>query len=303
MTRMHLIVGGLNRESLAELPHLARLMARGRSGTSPVDAGISATLARLFGVEQRDLAAIALAAEDADPGADCWFHADPVHLLAGMHSLTLFDGRQFQIQDDESAALLATLNRHFDGEIEFLAPHPARWYARFKRTPEVDMPPLDQVAGSVVSPGLIAGPDAQELQRTSTEIQMLLYTHPVNEAREERNEATVNGLWFWGGGRYRQPAPQFDQVMADDFHARALAEAASIRSMPLPAGLDRLPEGRTLAVLDRRHVEQHDEDWFAPILRGLQRGRLDEVELTLAGHPATRHGIDRWRSLRFWLNR
>ena len=298
---MHLLVGGLNCESLADLPHLARLSARGRSG--PVEAGTSAALARLFGVDIGDLAAIALAAEGADPGADTWFHADPVHLLAGMHSLTLFDGRQFDIQADESAALLATLNRHFAGEIEFLAPHPARWYARFKRTPEVDMAPLDQVAGSVVSPDLIAGPDAPELQRTSTEIQMLLYTHPVNEAREERNEATVNGLWFWGGGRYRQPAAQFDQVMADDFHTRALAAAAGIRSMPLPARLDRLPDGRTLAVLDRRHAEQHDEDWFAPLLHGLQKGHAEAVELTLTGRPATRHVIDRWRSLRFWLNR
>lgn len=297
MKRLHLLVGGLHPEALADFPHLARLVARGRVEDAPADTGHSAALARLFGIDARDLPAIALAAEGIDPGADAWFRADPVHLLAGMHSLTLFDSRHFQLATDEAAALIAALNAHFAGEIEFLAPHPLRWYARFRRLPDVEVPPLDQIAGAAIAPDQIAGPDARELQRAAMEIQMLLHGHPVNDAREERNEATVNGIWFWGGGTYRKPAASFDRVLADDFPPLALAGAAGIPAGPLA---DHRPGGRTLAVLNLDR--QHDRDWFEPALRGLQKGQMDEVRLTLTGPQASRRVIDRWRALRFWRN-
>lgn len=303
MTRLHMLIGGLNSESPADFPHLARLIARGRPEGLPVETGNSAVLARLFGIEMAELAAVALAAEGIAPGTERWFHADPVHLLAGMHSLTLFDSRHFRIEPDESAALLATLNRHFAGEIEFLAPHPMRWYARFRKAPTVDSPPLDAIAGKAIAADLIAGPDARELQRITMEIQMLLHDHPVNEAREERNEASLNSLWFTGGGSYRKPEASFDQVMADDFQARALAAAAGIRLVPLTANLGQLPDGHTLVILDRSRHGQHDEAWFAPALRSLQRGDLEQVRLTLTASPPTHRVVDRWRSLRFWINR
>jgi hypothetical protein len=38
-------------------------------------------------------------------------------------------------------------------------------------------------------------------QRILTEIQMALYAHPLNQAREARGELLVSSLWLWGGGR------------------------------------------------------------------------------------------------------
>lgn len=300
MKRLHLLIGGPAVSPAGAPPPLRKLMARARQEDAAPDPGYSAALARLFGLEAETLPALQLAAEGIDPGADAWFRADPVHLLAGMHSLTLFDDRHLGLRAEETEALLATLNRHFAGEIEFLAPHPFRWYARFRAPVGSSAVPLDQVAGGAIAPESLAGPEARELQRLNLEIQMLLHDHPVNAARETRQEATVNSLWFWGGGRFRHPSATFARVFADDFPARALAAAAGI---PV-AGLSTAPEfpvGETLVALPHA-MENSAAAWPRAVLSSLQRYRLDEARLTLPGPAGGHYLATPWRALAFWRN-
>ncbi|MDD3530462.1 MAG: hypothetical protein PHS77_11350 [Gallionellaceae bacterium] len=294
MKRLTLLIGAASAPS----PHLARLLARGRAETAVAIPGLSAALARLFGVDCRDLAALALAGEGIAPGTAAWFRADPVHLLAGMHSLTLFDSRQTAPRADEAAALVAALNRHFAGEIEFLAPHPARWYARFQNPPEVEVPPLDEVAGGSVPLDLVAGPDARALQRAAMEAQMLLHAHPVSQAREAAGAPTLNALWFWGGGSWRRPVTQLTRVYGDDHLARSLAAAAGIPAAALPERFDAgLLEDDTLVVLPDLD-DGAERAWLRPLLAALRRRRLTELSLLQVGRPPSR--LDPWRALAFW---
>lgn len=295
MTHLHLLCGPAPGGPAG---HLAKLFVRGRANGASDAGGRDAALARLFGVEVRDLAALNYAADGGDAGDLAWFRVDPVHMLAGMHSVTLFDSRNFRLTAEEAGALATALNRHFLPEVEFFNPHPVRWYARFRRPLRVDAPPLDEVAGGTVEPGLIGGPDARALQRTAMEIQMLLHDHPVNAAREGRGEASVNAVWLSGGGVWRRPAAAFDRVLADDFTARALADAAGIPVEAVPEAFPRQLAGRVLAVLE--HADPHDATWFEPALRALQRGHLDSIEVTLLGKPGRCTVVDRWQALRFW---
>lgn len=301
MKRLHLLIAGLDAGASADFPHLAKLIARG-SAEAPADAGLSAGLARMFGLDIEELAAIALAAEGIDPGADAWFHADPVHLLAGMHSLTLFDRRQLQLRTDESTTLVAALNRHFEGEIEFLAPHPTRWYARFKKSPRVEAPPLDQVAGRTIAPDLVAGPDARELQRAAMECQMLLHAHPINEAREQRGLPTVNSIWYWGGMPFRRPSAGFSRVLSDDFTAHALARAAGI-GHGLPTESADTAGDTLVAIADPSAMPDLDTRWFEKTLTGLQKQAIAGADLSLVGHAGYRCRIGRRQALAFWRNR
>jgi hypothetical protein len=43
-------------------------------------------------------------------------------------------------------------------------------------------------------------PTARPLQRLQSEMQMLLYNHPVNDAREAKRQYTVNAFWLHGAG-------------------------------------------------------------------------------------------------------
>lgn len=295
MKHLHMLVGNPTHASAIPAT-LGKLIARSHPLAGPASHGMSATLARLFGLAARDLPALLLAAEGIEAGSQAWFRADPVHLMAGMHSITLFDSRHFPLHEEETSALIATLNAHFAGQAEFLAPHPTRWYARFQKPLTVEAPPLDQVAGGSVGLDFIDGPDTRELQRTAMEIQMLLHDHPVNVEREAANRASINGVWLWGGCPMRKPAAAFQRIYADDFTTQALALAAGVRQEKVPDPLDPAAiESDTLVVL-----EEADEAWFELALSSLQRGRIDRLTLTRPGHPDCR--LDRWQSLRFWRN-
>jgi hypothetical protein len=294
MNHFHILLPG----GIAPPPILKRLVARSASETT-VQIGLSSTLGRLFSVGHA-LAPHLLAAEDTAPEPGPWFRADPVHLLAGMHSVSLLDSRHFGLTADEAAALVAALNAHFGDEARFVAPHPGRWYVRFEPAIDALAPAIDELPGVPVVPDLIAGPDAARLHRFAMEAQMLLHGLAINEEREERGELPVNGLWFWGGGVPRTPAAAFDRVWADDFTARALARAAGIDRQALPKRFQPTT-GRTLAVLDAgAEAERLDADWFAPILAALKWGKLDTLVLEAPGPDGFGVRLGRRQAWKLW---
>jgi hypothetical protein len=69
-------------------------------------------------------------------------------------------------------------------------------------------------------------PQAAPLRRLQNEMQMLLYTHPVNDARAARGVPPVNSFWLSGTGALttvRTPATT-DPKVADHLRAPALNE-------------------------------------------------------------------------------
>lgn len=302
MSPLHILIGGVESDSLTPYPHLGKLLARSRMLDAPVDASYTSALARLFQIGVADLAAISLAADAVDPGDQGWFFADPVHLMAGMHSLTLFDSRHFQLDARTTAALIDSLNQHFEGEIVFLATQPTRWYARFQHRPEVSVPALDQVAGRAVQLDQITGPDVRTYQRLAMEIQMVLSRHPVNTEREARNEPTLNGVWLWGGGKLAKPRRPFSQVIADDHFASALArhngaEQHAVMGLAAPA---RPSAGMLIALPDSNRLAELDTRWLQPSLTDLQRGRLDAIQLILPKWG--QFSLGPWQARAFWHN-
>jgi hypothetical protein len=302
MKRLDLVITDYTDAAPGAHPSLARLLARGHREDAAVDRSASAALARLCGIDLADLAPLALAAEGVEPAAGPWFRADPVHLLAGMHSLTVFDCRRLALAADEAAGLVAALNRHFAGEIEFTAPHPGRWYARFGQPLDFFAPPLDEVAGGIVTPDMITGPDAANLHRLAMEVQMVLHAHPVNDAREAADGLTVNGIWFWGGGQPRRPAMDYGQVLGDDFTARAIAAAAGIPWRPAVELADLCrAQGAALAIVSLgTQAASADAAVFAPLLRALQTGAIAEATLSATGAAGTRTRLTTWRARAFW---
>jgi len=58
----------------------------------------------------------------------------------------------------------------------------------------------DRVLGRNLSPWMPTATQAGSLIRLLSEMQMLLYTHPLNDARERRNALPVNAIWLSGTG-------------------------------------------------------------------------------------------------------
>lgn len=215
------------------LPALEKLLARGHGEAVP-EASLEGMLCGAFGVPcagELPLASIAAAFDGLDGGCG-WLRADPVHLrLQGGKMLLLAD---VDVAAEEANELCAALNAHFAGQgMEFFAPHPQRWYVRLASPPQLDTVPLSQAAGRNVSGLLPGGVDALCWHRRFNEMQMLLFAHPVNEAREARGELPLNSVWLWGGGHLAAaPQGEYDRVVSDDVLAEMFAAAAGITFAP-----------------------------------------------------------------------
>lgn len=146
-------------------------------------------------------AAAALSQGMPCPAEHGWAFIDAVnwHISQGQVNLTV----PKPITVDESDALLLALQTFLaqDG-IHLHAWQPGRWLVHsplFKHLPTVS---LDRVNGQRIDPwfehGSIAeqNPVQRQLRRLQNEIQMLFYTHAVNDKRD----IALNSIWFSGTG-------------------------------------------------------------------------------------------------------
>ncbi|MDO8313464.1 MAG: hypothetical protein Q7T25_16155, partial [Sideroxyarcus sp.] len=206
MKNVHLVVADLFLPSdfAAEvcaglhLPALQKILARGASTGSARTAdsrlSLEEALCGLFGAQA--VAPVSAAFDKLEPG--CWLRADPVHVRLQREQVVLLPN--VTVSADESVQFCASLNEHFAGQgMTFFAPHPQRWYVRLNESPDITTVPLSQAAGRNIHGNLPTGAGALRWHQIFNEIQMLLFAHPLNEAREARGEATINSVWFWGG--------------------------------------------------------------------------------------------------------
>jgi hypothetical protein len=76
---------------------------------------------------------------------------------------------------------------------------------------------MDTLLGRHLTRSLLdgAGTPAATLRRLQNEMQMLLYTHPVNEARQQQALAPVNSFWVSGAGMLEQAVPPAPEVRVE----------------------------------------------------------------------------------------
>lgn len=156
-----------------------------------------------------------------------WAYLTLCHWAMGREHATLSDPDALALDDTESQALLQAMQPFFESEGIGLHPLlPGRWLAQGEPLAQPSAS-LDRVIGRNVDSWLPAAREARLLRRLQNEMQMLLYTHPVNEARQQRRQITVNSIWFSGSGKL--------ETMPSQTHAhisRLLAPSAMAEDWP-----------------------------------------------------------------------
>jgi len=301
----------------ARLPAAELLLARSRRSRSE-RRSVEGWLQHAFGLEGALPAGALTALARGAAGEGFWARADPVHLQLLRDQIVAVPGAALSVSRGEADALIASINRHFAGRLEVHAAEPLRWWARLAEPLELAAEPPLEHAGRALRPG---APGEALAESLTTEIQLLLHTHPVNAAREERGELTINSLWLWGAGRTPEGAvSSWESVSADDPVALGLAHAAKHRARALPASasawLERLPEeGRHLVLLDALRLPLAlgdaagaaaaaaalEQAWFAPLLAALRSGRIGMFTLHVPdAHSAVSFEAIRGDLRRFW---
>jgi len=272
-----------------QLPTLRRLLARLQP--SPLQAGDAQdlsppherALAQALGLPFADgvipWAAWEQAQSGQAPGDEAWAWITPCHWHVARDHILMHPVDTLQLDEPASRTLLAAIAPYFheDGmALDFVAP--TRWRARGAVFRDLACASLDRVTGRRVDDWLPRAAAARPLRRLQQEMQMLLYTHPVNAEREAAGLSPVNSFWVSGAGALdARPATRSPVQVDERLRPAALAGLADDWAAQWRA-LDTQVLPGLLAALNAQHPvaltlcgERHARTWATPSPRGWQR--------------------------------
>ena len=171
-------------------------------------------------IARPDIALPFAAAQAAVLGLDTgqpWGLLTPVHLHVGTDQVSLMPPSALQLDETASRELLDIVRPLFETE-GFTLHHaaPLQWLATHALFDGLATASLDRVTGRNVNPWLPDHRSARLIRRLQNEVQMLLYTHPVNDRREAAGLPTVNSVWLSHCGRLPAGSGAASQVQVDD---------------------------------------------------------------------------------------
>jgi hypothetical protein len=260
-------------------PNLEKLLARlapagsDEGGADLLSMPYERVLAREFHLTAPDgcipWAAWQVAQSGRDPQGAAWAWITPCHWHVGRDHIAMRHPQELALDASDSQALLAAMQPYFEEDgitLEYDAP--TTWLARGEVFHDFASASLDRVVGRTIDPWLPRSDKARDIRRLQQEMQMLLYTHPINEERLDQGRLPVNSFWVSGTG--------------------ALPASALPRA---PSGLTNIPSLRDAAMLEdwpgwASAWQQVDSQECARLLESLERG--ETVSLTLCGERNAR---------------
>jgi hypothetical protein len=212
-------------------------------------------------------------------GKPCaWVH--PCRLDVGMTDMVMQPVDRLRLTDAESRELHALIAPYFEQDGITLRYYSAsRWLASGAQFAEFECASLARVQGRSINDFL---PDPGEfplqlkMSRLQAEVQMLLYTHPLAEARQARGLPAVNSFWVDAAG--------------------------VLDTLPSPKGRVSMD----LRLQDAAHSESAYRSAWAALLQECQRAATEALErgdtygLTLCGEKAA---LTLWAEKPGWKDR
>jgi hypothetical protein len=228
--------------------------------------------------------------------------AEPVHLILQRDSFSLSSPVPIALSLDESTSLLASLNAHFNADgLQFVLTPSGRWYVHTDQQVNISTSNPALAIDRDINAFLPQGIEAGRWRQLLNEIQMLLFSHPVNHARELAGLPLCNSVWFWGGG----------QLPSQRQHAVAKVHA----STSLLKGLGRLgyvdivdsTVAMSISPLDKplwlilNESEDLNEEAFISFTAMLKSGQVRTLQLHYAvGGQVLRSRLARPGLWKFW---
>ena len=281
-------------------------------------------LCRLFGISDGIPAGALtrMACHPDEPLTGRWLCAEPVYLEAGIDDLVLTEASQLNLSSPEAEALATLVNEHFAHRPWTLkASAPDHWHIHLPddADPGLETQPLSAAVGQRVGRLLPRkGPHANAWLQDLNELQMLLYSAPVNQEREGRGRHPINSLWIWGEDPLPSAPAQapLAAVFGQGRLLEGLCQWGRVPCQRLTEGADALletsAEEERLVVLEdvwaaaayddieawRMGMEALERAWFEPLLKAVQQGRVRSLQLHAGdGSIADLGPTARWQ---FW---
>ena len=216
---MHLMIpyaaplseAGRQASATLRLPHLQALLGRWTevdrdsadewSLSPPHERARARALGWQGGSGQLPWAALQAQADGLAVGDRPWGLITPAHWHLGTDQVSLVDPTALRLDDAASRAGLAAVEDLFTSAgyaLHYAAP--LRWYLAHESLGQLATASLDRVIGRNVDAWLGTSPALQAIRRLQSEVQMVLYTHPLNDQREAQGLLPFNSFWLSGCG-------------------------------------------------------------------------------------------------------
>ena len=205
--------------------------------------------------------------EEGAQADTAWAWLTPCHWQVNADHVRMADPADTHISPEESQQVMQAMQDFLaeDG-IRLHDQHGGTWLAESRVFKDLPTASLERAAGGAVDHWLPRQAQARLLRRLQNEMQMLLYSHPVNNARAMRGLLPINSFWVSGTGS-------------------------------LPADFSLVQDGTTTVLQTLREPNRRDDAaawlraWRAldggPLLHLLEQARTGiAVELTLCGETA-----------------
>lgn len=243
-------------------------------------------------------AALTRQLDAGDAVGHAWLRVDPAYFRVEPGNVRLLACGDIGQRAEEAEQLHAALAPVFGDEgFELSAPHPHRWYVRAfaaNAAPDLpDLPPPEAALGGDLFELWREDAVHRRWRRLLNEAQIVLAHHPVNRQRSRHRQPPINGVWFWGAGRFPDAVrTSLTHIVTADALLAALGHAAGIDIDLYRA--DAL-SGAEHVLIDLR--ARQDEAVLAHILAEWQAGRIGMIEWRTVEH---RYRLKRWHRWRFW---
>ena len=121
----------------------------------------------------------------------------PCHWQVGMNEVTLLKPQELALDEQESKQLLSAVQPYFEEDgLQVVYESPLVWRVTGELLDGLPLASIERVVGQNIKPWMPEHLRAKTLQRLQSEMQMLLYQHPVNDERSLKGRWTVNSFWL-----------------------------------------------------------------------------------------------------------
>ena len=141
----------------------------------------------------------------------------PCHLKVQADHVAMTDPAALDLEDAESQSLMQAMAPYFLEDGLTLQWQDANtWLAHGPLLRSFPSASLERVRGQPVDPWIPRQDQAKTIRRLQNEMQMLLYTHPINDARTARGALPVSSFWLSGTGNVADGASNMTSLPKTD---------------------------------------------------------------------------------------
>ena len=235
------------------------------------------------------------------PQVGFWFTLQPVHIHFASDHLVLLDPRRLQLKEEEAQRLFeAAKDICNEFQLELIYGDLTTWFLRADAWAGLKTATPDAACGHNIEIWMAQGEQARAWRKLQNEIQMLWFSHPVNQERELKGLNPINSVWISGGA---------DKLMATS--RSSLVNKSLTDLLTLPSD-----QQNTAAIVDTltgaalnsdwgywlEQIHGLENEWFAPLIKALKNKQLEQINLICSdAKQVSQFTITPWSLRQFWI--